>query len=61
MKDEKKHKKAAQKTITAETSYKGAQLLRIAKYNNRIARIVINADTFYTFAEADALIENYGK
>ena len=61
MKDEKKPKKAEQKTKTEETAYKGSQLLRMDKYNHRIARIVIDAEKLYTFAEADTLIENYGK
>lgn len=42
-------------------SFKGSQLLRMDKYNNRIARIVIEADKDYSFVEADELIANYLK
>lgn len=44
-----------------ETKYKGRQLLRLDKYNHRIARIVLDAELMYTFSEADELISNYGK
>lgn len=42
-------------------SFYGSQLLRMDKYNNRIARIVLEADKKYSFAEADELITNYSK
>ena len=44
-----------------ETRYKGSQLLKTVKYDNRIARLVLDAEKYYTFAEADAAIKNYGK
>ena len=43
------------------TRYKGSQLLRMSKYNNRIARIVLNVDGVYSFVEADELIHEYLK
>lgn len=56
-------KPTAQKTNTTvpTVEYKGSQLLRMVRYDNRIARIVIDADKMYTFAEADKLISNYLK
>lgn len=59
MKSEKK--KPVEKPKAIENSYRGSQLLKMQKYNNRVARIVIDADKSYTFAEADTKIENYGK
>lgn len=47
--------------VVIETKYKGSQLLKMDKYDNRIARIVLNPEEFYTFAEADELINNYAK
>lgn len=55
-------KKSESNVKTAdETTYKGSQLLKMVKYDNRIARLVIDAEKYYTFAEADAAIRNYGK
>lgn len=48
-------------TTVPTVEYKGSQLLRMVRYDNRIARIVIDADKMYTFAEADKLISNYLK
>lgn len=53
-------KREKQATVGVK-SYKGIQLLRMVKYDNRIARIVIKPEEVYTFAEADALIEKYKK
>lgn len=44
-----------------ESMYKGSQLLKMTRYDNRIARLVIDAEKYYTFAEADVLIKKYGK
>ena len=60
-------KKVTKKETTAKkvpekvTKYKGSQLLRMDKYNNRIARIVLQAEALYSFSEADELIADYLK
>ena len=41
--------------------YKGLQLLKLQKYNNRVARVVIKPDELYSFEEADKLISNFMK
>ena len=41
--------------------YKGEQLLRMDKYNNRVARVVIKPDGVYSFEEADKLISDIMK
>ena len=51
----------AAKAVEKVAKYKGSQLLRMDKYNNRIARIVLETDKDYSFAEADELITNYSK
>ena len=43
------------------TKYIGSQLLKMQKYNSRVARVVIKPDGRYSFDEADALISNYMK
>lgn len=57
----KKEKVTAAKAVEKVTKYKGKQLLRMDKYNNRIARIVLETEKDYSFAEADELITNYSK
>lgn len=41
--------------------FKGSQLMRMDKYNNRIARIVLDPEKKYSFAEADEMINEYLK
>lgn len=57
----KKEKVTTAKTVEKVTKYKGDQLLRMDKYNNRIARIVLETEKDYSFTEADELITNYLK
>ena len=45
----------------AVQKYKGAQLLRMDKYNNRAARVAIKPDGVYSFEEADKLISDIMK
>ena len=40
----------AEKAVEKVARYKGGQLLRMDKYNNRIARIVLETDKDYSFA-----------
>jgi len=47
------------KAVETVPTYKGSQLLKHDKYNNRIGRIVIEADKYYSFAEADKEIEDF--
>ena len=44
-----------------QTKYMGSQLLKMQKYNSRVARIVIEPNERYSFDEADALISNFMK
>lgn len=43
------------------TRYKGSQLLKMAKYRNLPARVVIKPDEHYSFAEVDKLIFDFLK
>lgn len=43
----------------AVSRYKGFQLLRMEKYSNLIAKVVIKADKEYSFEEADKLIAEF--
>ncbi len=43
------------------TKYKGSQLLRMAKYNTTVARVVIKPNEDYSFEEADVLISDFMK
>lgn len=47
------------KAVETVPKYKGSQLLKDGKYNNRVARIVLEADKFYSIAEADELVNKY--
>lgn len=51
--------------VTAEKQgplkYTGAQLLKMQKYNSRVARVIIKPSERYSFEEVDALISNYMK
>lgn len=49
------------KTEAVETvvRFKGYQLLKDSRYNNRVARCAIDPDKDYTFAEADEVIAKY--
>lgn len=49
-------KKKPEVVKTEETKFKGSQLLRMSKYNNRTARVLIKPEETYTFKEADDLI-----
>ena len=40
-------------------TYKGYQLLHMEKYDNRVARIVIDGEREYSFEDADKLISEY--
>lgn len=44
-----------------KAKYKGSQLLKLPKYNHRVARVVINPDELYSFEDADKLIFNFMK
>lgn len=48
-------KNDTERTETVQ-KYKGEQLLRMDKYNNRAARVTIKPDGVYSFEEADKLI-----
>ena len=41
--------------------YMGSQLLKMQKYNSRVARIVVKPNERYSFDEADALISKFMK
>lgn len=41
--------------------YMGSQLLKMQKYNSRVARIVVKPDERYSFDEVDALISKFMK
>lgn len=41
--------------------YRGAQLLKLVKYNNRVARVVLKPNELYSFAEADKLVFDFMK
>ena len=45
----------------AETvkKYKGSQLLKDDRYNNRVGRIVIDSEKYYSCAEADEMISDF--
>ena len=47
------------KAVETVRKYKGSQLLKDDKYNNRVARIVLEVDKFYSIAEADESINKY--
>lgn len=46
---------------TSVKRYRGCQLLRMEKYRNRIARIILKPDEAYSFSEADEKIKDYLK
>lgn len=50
-----------QPAVEAPQKFKGSQLLKLPKYNDRVARIVIKQDERYSFEEADALIFDFMK
>ncbi len=54
-------KKAAEQQDMLAKGYKGKQLLQMDKYNNRVARIVLEPDKDYSFKKADELITQYLK
>ena len=56
-------KKTEEVTVEKQepTKYMGSQLLKMQKYNLRVARIVIKPNERYSFDEADALISNFMK
>jgi len=41
--------------------YKGSQLLKLQRYNSRVARIVIKPNELYSYEDADRLIFNFMK
>lgn len=49
----------SKKEANKEQTYKGYQLLRMEKYDNRVARIVIDGEREYSFEDADRLISEY--
>lgn len=49
-------KNDTERTEKPVQKYKGEQLLRMDKYNNRAARVTIKPDGVYSFEEADKLI-----
>ena len=51
-------KNDTERTENPVQKYKGEQLLRMDKYNNRAARVTIKPDGVYSFEEADKLISD---
>ena len=47
--------------VEVPQKYKGSQLLKLSKYNSRVARLVIKSDGLYTYEDADKLIFDYMK
>ena len=45
--------------VETVSKFSGLQLLKDNRYNNRVARIVLEADKFYSIAEADEAISKY--
>ena len=41
--------------------FKGWQLLKLPKYKNRVAKLLINPDSLYSYAEADKAISDFMK
>jgi len=54
-------KNDTERTEIPVQKYKGEQLLRMDKYNNRAARVAIKPDGVYSFEEADKLISDIMK
>jgi len=54
-----KNKTAASNEV--QQKYKGSQLLKLPKYNDRVARIVIKPNELYSYEDADKLIFNFMK
>lgn len=56
-------KKVGEVTVEKQEipKYMGSQLLKMQRYNSRVARIVIKPDERYSFDEADALISKFMK
>lgn len=52
-----------QPEVAAEVpqKFKGSQLLKLPKYNDRVARIVLKPDELYSYEDADKLIFNFMK
>ena len=44
-----------------EQIYMGSQLLKMERYDNRIARILLDENGRYSMQEADKIIEEYMK
>jgi len=41
--------------------YRGYQLLKMEKYQTRVAKVVLKSDRLYSFEEADKLISDFMK
>lgn len=53
-------------TVTVEEKptvqrFKGWQLLKLPRYKNRVAKLLINPDGLYSYAEADKAISDFMK
>lgn len=56
-----KNKTSAATAEVVQQKYKGSQLLKLDKYNDRVARIVIKPNELYSYEDADKLIFNFMK
>lgn len=45
--------------VIAEKKYKGSQLLKDNRFNNRVGRIVIKPDKNYSIEEAKSLVDEF--
>lgn len=54
-------KKEPTKAVEAPQKFKGSQLLKLPKYNDRVARIVLKPNELYSYEDADRLISDFMK
>lgn len=54
-------KKQPENAVETPQKFKGSQLLKLPKYNDRVARIVLKPDELYSYEDADKLIFNFMK
>ena len=55
-------KKKIEKDVVVEVQkFYGYQLLKLEKYNNRVARLLLKPNELYSYEDADKLIFNFMK
>lgn len=54
-------KKEEKILVDSKPKFKGYQILKLPRYNNRVSRVVIKEDEYYSLEEVDNLISDFMK